>query len=84
MITLVRPRINSFADLIEDRLTNMVVAYEVEWKSIRTPYVLENDKKLMDKRHIEDFLSVLEGELAIVHSLSADACYVDASSGKIC
>jgi len=85
MLTLIRPISNKLADEIEDRLKNMVVAYEV-MRNVTTdfPYLLESGKVIKDVDSIKIFLEQLEKEINWSRSISADACYLDPDGGMVC
>ncbi len=85
MLTLIRPLSSQLADEIEERLKDMVVAYEV-MKNVTTalPYLLENGNVIKGKELIHQFLEQLEKEVNWSRSISADACYLDPDGGMVC
>lgn len=73
------------ADEIEERLKDMVAAYEVV-KNITTelPYLLENGNVIKGDKTISRFLEGLEKDMNWSRSISADACYLDPDGGMVC
>ena len=84
MITLIRPKNSTYADVIEDRLEHMIAAYKVEIEETKYPYLLENQKRISWKQVIDQYLDILEREISWTNSLSADACFIDPVSGTVC
>ena len=76
---------SQLADEIEERLKDMVAAYEVV-KNITTqlPYLLENGNVIKGKDTISKFLEGLEKDINWSRSISADACYLDPDGGMVC
>jgi hypothetical protein len=85
MITLIRNERDSEADRIEDRLKNLVVAYNtVIDPEIDSAYIEESGNKVVQGAHMEIWFRQLESELSWQRSLSGDGCYIDPETGDIC
>lgn len=90
MIVLHRRKKDTYADELEDKLRNLVVAYRTaihEQGSTGTeslPYINESGKIIAGKNEINQYFVDLEKELAWQRSLSGDGCYIDPESGKVC
>lgn len=73
------------ADLIEDRLKKLVVAYKtVIDAEIDSAYIEESGNKIVQGDHMENWFRQLESELSRQRSLSGDGCYIDPETGNIC
>lgn len=85
MITLLRNKHDTEADLIEDRLKKLVVAYKtVIDPQIDSAYIEESGNKVVQGDHMETWFRQLESELSWQRSLSGDGCYIDPETGNIC
>lgn len=90
MIELHRYKTDQFADEIEQKLDNLVVAYRSEYydenekQSMPLPFIKESGKIIQGSGDIKEYLAELEKELTWQRSLSGDGCYIDPDSGKVC
>lgn len=90
MIVLHRCKVDSYADKLEDKLRDLVVAYrttiheEESPDSESLPYINESGKIISGKNEISQYFVDLENELTWQRSLSGDGCYIDPESGKVC
>jgi hypothetical protein len=65
MLTLIRPKKDSYADLIEKRLTQMTAAYEVIYKEISTITFLVASGDVFKGEKIKLFLDGYQQQLAL-------------------
>lgn len=85
MIILHRRRKDPEADKIEEKLDDLVLAYQVETNPNYTDMFIEDgDQKIKDSEKIESWFQKLESELKWQRSLSGDACFMDPDTGEIC
>lgn len=91
MIVLHRNRKDSFADQIEETLTDLVVAHKTviynrsdPQPETPLPFLKENDTKVTGNENINAYLRELSNELQEQRSISGDACYIDPRTGEIC
>lgn len=88
MITLVRRKNDPASDELEQKLTDLVLAYKSEdadpGSTSTLPYIKENGKIISGKENIETWLQELEKELSWQRSLSGDGCYIDPDTGETC
>ena len=84
MLTLVRPIKSQVSDQIEQRLKDMVAAYQVIYKEVSSiPYLIETGRVFAGKA-ITGFLDEYQRELNMQRSISADACETDPETGEVC
>lgn len=90
MIELHRRKDDLYADELEERLRNLVVAYRAALhdedisEPTSLPYISESGKLITGEKNIERYFIELEKELNWQRSLSGDGCYIDPDSGNIC
>lgn len=78
---------NGFSNRLEERLDELVIAYEKEKHEedeIKQPFIEEGDNIYQTKEEIEEWLTKLKRELKWQRSLSGDGCYIDPDTGQIC
>ncbi|MEX0771618.1 MAG: hypothetical protein WEB89_06475 [Balneolales bacterium] len=88
MITLHRKENDPDSDELEEKLNDLVLAFEAINHSSGDggplPYIEEGEKKVQGEKEIEEWLIGLQDELGWQRSLSGDACYIDPKTGKVC
>jgi hypothetical protein len=85
MIRLYRKSFDKHADRVEERLKDLVLAYETEIDEKAVPcYILEGDMKIAWGDSFEHWFRSLEQELTWSRSLSGDGCFIDPESGEPC
>ncbi|MEX0686366.1 MAG: hypothetical protein WD267_00595 [Balneolales bacterium] len=88
MIKLHRKKDDPKSDMLEEKLINMVLAYETVDHSgdnhEKTPYIEESGQIIEGNEQVDEWLTTLESELDWQRSISGDACYFDPKTGKIC
>lgn len=94
MIELHRYKTDKYADKIELRLEELVLAYKTVIHSDTDtnpgnsdhslPYLIENEAMISGKEEIKTYLRELSNELKEQRSVSGDACYIDPQTGEIC
>jgi hypothetical protein len=90
MIVLHRRKEDPYADDLEGKLRDLVVAYRTAIHEERSsgseslPCIHESGKIISGKDEISQYLVDLEKELAWQRSLSGDGCYIDPESGEVC
>lgn len=95
MIEFHRYRKDKYADRLQKKLDDMVLAYNTvmhdksEYRDnndsdTSLPYLDENGTKYSDKEEIKSYLRELSKELKEQRAVSGDACYIDPRSGEIC
>jgi hypothetical protein len=90
MIELHRRTDDTYADELEQKLQDLVVAYRTESYSSDSsgpadlPFIKESGKVVSGRKNIERYLIDLEKELQWQRSLSGDGCYIDPDSGEVC
>jgi len=95
MIEFHRCQNDNYADRIQQKLDDMVLAYKTvthrdpesdagKEPDTNLPYFDENGTKYSGKKEIETYLEELSRELEEQRSISGDACYIDPRTGEIC
>ncbi|MDX1586922.1 MAG: hypothetical protein R3222_09265 [Balneolaceae bacterium] len=85
MITLYRKKEDPKADRIQEKLDDLVVAYDVKrMKDAQEAYIREDDQELKQENEIKEWLNDLRDDLEWQRSLTADACYIDPETGENC
>ena len=85
MIRLHRKPIDPDADRVEERLQDLVLAYETEIDKTANPcYIMEGRNKIVKGDQMNKWFLSLEQELTWSRSLSGDGCYLDPESGEPC
>lgn len=88
MIILHRPVRDAFSDSIEEKLEDLVVAFNVKRypgnQSSLLPRIEEGDRNISGKKELLAYLAELEQELNWQRNLSGDGCYIDPESGEVC
>ena len=85
MITLHRKSEDPKADQIENRLQDLVLAYETEIDESANPcYISEGEKHIPLGDSMDEWFRSVEQELTWSRSLSGDGCYIDPESGEPC
>ena len=94
MIEFHRHRDDKYADRLQEKLDEMVLAYntithenpvsEENETDITLPYFDENGTKYSGKEEIKSYLRELSRELEEQRSISGDACYIDPRTGEVC
>ncbi len=90
MIELHRLSDDTYADELEQKLQDLVVAYRIESYGSKSsgpaalPYIKESSKIVTGKQNIDRYFIELEEELRWQRSLSGDGCYIDPDSGEVC
>lgn len=94
MIELHRYKNDDYADKLEHRLEELVLAYRTVTHTepdaqtgepeTSLPYLDENGTKITGKEEINSYLRELSNELKEQRSISGDACYIDPQTGEIC
>lgn len=87
MIKLFRKKEQEKADMIEGQFKNLVLAYQVTIlpeNDSRNWYIEDGANTIEGESGYEDWFRELEGELNWQRTITADACYIDPESGKIC
>ncbi len=95
MIEFHRYREDEYADRLEEKLDDMVLAYKTivhenpvsqdnDDPDTTLPYFDENGTKHSGEEEIKSYLRELSKELKEQRSVSGDACYIDPRSGEIC
>ncbi|MEX0780816.1 MAG: hypothetical protein WD491_15125 [Balneolales bacterium] len=87
MITLHRKPKDPSSVELEEKLNDLVIAFETEdhaGADNGMPYIEESGNKIEGKEAIEDWLKTLQDELQWQRSLSGDGCYIDPKSGETC
>jgi hypothetical protein len=90
MIELHRNADDRYADELEEKFRDLVIAYRSityppDSESIRPlPHIQESGKIIAGEVQIEKYIIDLEKELLWQRSLSGDGCYIDPDSGEVC
>lgn len=90
MIELHRRPNDTYADELEQKLQDLVVAYRIESYSsdpsgtAPLPFIKESGKVVSGKKNIDRYFTDLEKELQWQRSLSGDGCYIDPDTGEVC
>lgn len=89
MIILHRKEDDSKSEELEQKLTDMVLAYKSVYhqsgnSKYSLPYIEDGDLIVSEDKEIEEWVLELEAELKWQRSLSGDGCFIDPDSGKIC
>lgn len=94
MIELHRYNNDEYADKIEQRLEELVLAYKTVTHTepnaqtgepeTSLPYLNENGSVISGKEEINSYLRELSTELEEQRSISGDACYIDPKTGEVC
>ncbi len=94
MIELHRYKNDDYADKLEHRLEELVLAYrtvthtepdtQTGEQETSLPYLDENGTMITGKEEINSYLRELSNELKEQRSISGDACYIDPQTGEIC
>ncbi len=86
MITLHRRKDDHQAAKIEEKLQDLVLAYQVE--EIQDDhsdfFIKDGGKKIYGKEEIETWFRELEAELNWQRSISGDGCYIHPENGEVC
>lgn len=86
MITLYRNKDDEQGGKIEERLQDLVLAYNVEELEDhqKSPFIEDGGTKVQGEEELEKWFRQLESELNWQRSISGDGCYIDPDSGKVC
>lgn len=86
MITLHRHKDNEQAAKIEEKLQDLVLAYQVEKIDDQEsePFIVDGGGKIQGEEELEVWFRELESELKWQRSITGDGCYIHPHSGKIC
>lgn len=94
MIELHRRPGDTYGDEIEERFTDLVIAYRtVEYQpgdepapetDLSLPFIRENGEDYVEKPDIERFMEQLEKELNEQRMITGDSCYIDPETGEVC
>ncbi|NBC65728.1 MAG: hypothetical protein GVY07_08770 [Bacteroidetes bacterium] len=86
MITLYRHKDDQQAAKIEEKLQDLVLAYQVEEiKDEKSDFFIEDGgEKIQGKEEIETWFRELEDELNWQRSISGDSCYIHPETGSVC
>ncbi|MCG2588523.1 hypothetical protein [Rhodohalobacter sulfatireducens] len=86
MITLHRHKDDQQAAKIEEKLQDLVLAYQVEEieGEISDLFIEDGGEKIQGKEEIETWFRKLEGELKWQRSISGDGCYINPETGNVC
>ncbi|MDZ7721148.1 MAG: hypothetical protein U5K72_20165 [Balneolaceae bacterium] len=86
MITLHRYKDDERAEKIEEKLQDLILAYNIEdlEDEQAESYIEDSGKKIRGEEELEAWFRELEDELNWQRSISGDGCYIHPESGKIC
>lgn len=95
MIEFHRYRDDQYADRLQEKLDDMVLAYKTivhdkpasedeNDPESSLPYFDENGTRYSGEKEITSYLRELSKELEEQRSISGDACYIDPRTGEIC
>lgn len=94
MIELHRYKNDNYADKIEYRLEELVLAYKTVTHTepdpqtgepeTSLPYLNENGSIISGREELKFYLRELSTELKEQRSISGDACYIDPQTGEVC
>lgn len=85
MITLHRKEKDPEADKIEQKLKDLVLAYDISITAKNLdPYIVDGNEKVQGEEDMEAWFQKLEGELQWQRSLSGDGCYINPDTGEVC
>ena len=85
MITLLRNKNDKTADAVEEKFSDLVLAYRVVINNeIKSLIVKDGEDQYMPGKDFDNWLQQLELELKTQRSLSGDGCYIDPQTGKVC
>lgn len=86
MITLYRQKDDQQAAKIEEKLQDLVLAYQVEEIEGEKSdlFIEDGGEKIQGKEEIETWFRELEGELKWQRSISGDGCYINPETGNVC
>ncbi|MDR9366914.1 MAG: hypothetical protein RI575_16380 [Balneolaceae bacterium] len=86
MITLYRQKDDQQAAKIEEKLQDLVLAYQVEEIEGEKSdlFIEDGGEKIQGKEEIETWFRELEGELKWQRSISGDGCYIHPETGNVC
>lgn len=90
MIELHRLKDDEFSEEIEEKMEDMLLAYEtISYEkqndaSFNLPYIKEGKTIVNTPGKLESYLRELESELKLQRSISGDGCYIDPESGNVC
>ena len=85
MITLLRNKNDKSADAVEEKFSDLVLAYRVVINNeIKNFIVKDGEDQYMPGKDFDNWLQQLELELKTQRSLSGDGCYIDPQTGMVC
>ncbi len=90
MIELHRNTDDLYADELEEKFRDLVVAYRTKVyppgndSVYPLPHIRESGKVITGEDQIKNYFVDLEKELLWQRSLSGDGCYIDPDSGEVC
>ncbi len=90
MIHLIRTPESPYADEIEERLQELVLAHEVEVADAgdhdhdQLPLVRESGKQYRGRQQIDGFLAEISGEVMTGRALQSDSCVLDPDHPSRC
>ena len=85
MITLLRNKNDKSADAVEEKFSDLVLAYRVVINNeIKNFIVKDGEDQYMPGKDFDNWLQQIELELKTQRSLSGDGCYIDPQTGMVC
>lgn len=84
MLIVHRSYPDSFADEVEERLKNLVVAYAVEEDTTDGARLTQSGRTYSEREEVRVFLDELEEEVLEGRQFQSDACYLDPDAPEQC
>ena len=94
MLVFYRTKACPRCDEVEERLRDLVVAYQViyvdqneaggTWSGGTVPLLKEGDRIYATAAAVDQYLEALTAELALSRTYQSDACYLEPVDGKTC